>query len=93
MLKPDGEIVRETHDNDVAARLVVSPPIDPQVEDIMQVHVAQQDADRSALRCPLLVRMNLSIFQNTCFQPAPHQADQARICHSVLHKPEQPLVT
>jgi hypothetical protein len=29
MLKPDGEVVSETHDNDVAARLVVSPPIDP----------------------------------------------------------------
>jgi hypothetical protein len=37
--------------------------------------------------------MNLSIFQNACFQPAPDQADQARIPDSVLYKPEQPLVT
>src|SRR5664279_3711309 len=35
MLKPDGEVVSEAHDNDVAARLVVSPPIDPQVEDVV----------------------------------------------------------
>lgn len=34
---------------------------------------------------PFLVRMNLSIFQNTCFQPAPDQADQARISDSMLH--------
>src|SRR6478609_7943991 len=49
MLKPDGEIVSEAHDNDVTARLVVSPPIDPQVEDVVQVHVGEQ----RRYRCPL----------------------------------------
>src|SRR6478609_10838178 len=48
MLKPDGEVVSETHDNDVAARVVVSPPIDPQVEDVVQVHVGEQ----RRYRCP-----------------------------------------
>ena len=50
MVKPDGEIVRETHDNDVAARLVVSPPIDSQVEDVVQVHVGEQRRYRCSLR-------------------------------------------
>ena len=50
MSKPDGEIVRETHDNDVAARLVASPPIDPQVEDVMQVHIGEQRRYRRSLR-------------------------------------------
>src|SRR5271169_2665848 len=52
----------------------------------MQVHVAQQDADRSTLWCPLLVRLNLSIFQDACFQPSPDQADQARITDSTTNR-------
>jgi hypothetical protein len=36
--------------------------------------------------------MNLSIFHNARFQPAPDQADQARISNSMFNKPEQPLV-
>jgi hypothetical protein len=28
---------------------------------------------------PLFVQMNLAIFQNACFQPAPNQTDQARV--------------
>jgi hypothetical protein len=62
--------------------------LEPQVERVVQVDVAQHDADRTPLWCSLLVRMNLAIFQNACFQPAPDQADQARISDSVLHKPE-----
>src|ERR1700730_3376736 len=34
----------------------------PQVEHVVQIHIAQQDADRSALRGSLFVRMDLSIF-------------------------------
>jgi hypothetical protein len=67
--------------------------LEPEVERVVQVHVAQQDADRTTLWRSLLVRMNHSVFQNACFQPAPDQADQARISDSVLNKPEQPLVT
>src|SRR6202163_2130012 len=66
--------------------------LEPQVEHVVQIHIAQQDADRSALRGPLFARMDLSILQHTCFQPAPDQADQARITDSMLDKPEQPLV-
>jgi hypothetical protein len=36
--------------------------------------------------------MDLSIFQDTCFQPAPDQADQARITDSMFDKPKQPIV-
>ena len=50
MVKPDGEIISETHDNDIAARLVASPPIDPQVEDVVQVHVGEQRRYRCSLR-------------------------------------------
>jgi len=36
--------------------------------------------------------LNLSIFQNACFQPSPDQADQARITDSVFNKSEQPFM-
>ena len=36
--------------------------------------------------------MHRSVFQDTRFQPAPDQADQARITDSMFDKPEQPLM-
>src|SRR5256885_4831768 len=59
----------------------------------MQVHVAQHDADRTALWGSLLVWIDLAIFQDACFQPAPDQADHARIADAVLHEAEHPFVT
>lgn len=37
--------------------------------------------------------MNFLIFQYTCFQPAPDQADQAWVSNSMLDKAEHPFVT
>jgi hypothetical protein len=58
----------------------------------MEVHVAQEHANRSTLRGPLLARMNRSIFQDARFQPTPDQADQARIADSMFDKSEHPIV-
>src|ERR1700730_2947799 len=53
----------------------------------MQVHVAQHDADRTALGGSLLVRIDLAVFQDACLQPAPDKADQARIrCTSAAQR-------
>src|SRR6516164_9831131 len=59
----------------------------------MQVHVAQHDADRTALWGSLLVWIDLAVFQDACLQPAPDQADHARIADAVLHEAEHPFVT
>src|ERR1700720_1433895 len=59
----------------------------------MQVHVAQHDADRTALWGSLLVWIDLAVFQDGCLQPAPDQADHARIADAVLHEAEHPFVT
>src|SRR5215510_7337049 len=58
----------------------------------MEVQVAQQYADRSALRSSLIVRIDYSIFQDACLQPAPDQIDQAPITDSVFDKPEHPFM-
>ena len=36
--------------------------------------------------------MHRSVFQDTRFQPAPDQADQARITDSMFDKPEDPIM-
>src|SRR5689334_7103285 len=58
----------------------------------MQVHVAQHDADRTALWGSLLVWIDLAVFQDACLQPAPDQADHARIADAVLHEAEHHFV-
>jgi hypothetical protein len=37
--------------------------------------------------------MNLAIFQHPCLQPAPDQADQARVADSMFDEAQDPLVT
>ena len=59
---------------------------------MMEIEVAQKHADRSPLRCSFLVRMDLSIFQDTRLQPAPDQTDQARITNSMRDEPEHPIM-
>ena len=58
----------------------------------MEVHVAQQHADRSTLRGSLLAQMNRSIFQDTRILPTPDQVDQTRIADSMFDKSEDPIV-
>jgi hypothetical protein len=48
ILEPDDEVVREPHDNDLAVRVALPPPIGPQVKDVVQVHVREQ----RRRRCP-----------------------------------------
>lgn len=50
---------------------------------MMEIKVAQKYANRSALRSSFLIRIDLSIFQDTRLQPAPDQTDQAWITDSM----------
>ena len=42
VLEADDEVVREPHDDHVTVRPRVPPPVGPQVEDVMEVHVREQ---------------------------------------------------
>jgi len=42
VLEPNDEIVGITHSNDIACGELRPPPLDPQVEDVVQVHVSQE---------------------------------------------------
>ena len=42
ILKLHDEVVGETHDDHIPVRVTTSPPLGPQVEDIVQVHISEQ---------------------------------------------------
>ena len=42
VLESHDEVVREPHDDHVAARLLLPPPLDPEVEHVVQVDVRQE---------------------------------------------------
>src|SRR6266516_111230 len=50
VLEPDDEIVGETHDDHITARVPLPPPAGPQVQDVAQVHVGEQRRNRCPLR-------------------------------------------
>jgi hypothetical protein len=41
VLEPD-RVVSETHDDHITVRMPAPPPVSPQVEDVMEVHVGEQ---------------------------------------------------
>ena len=45
MLEAHHEVVRVTHGEHLATRLLTTPLVDPEIEDVMQVHVRQQRRD------------------------------------------------
>jgi hypothetical protein len=51
ILKTDHEVIRITHNNHIAAAAVLAPPLDPQVEHIVQV--------RTPRRCVPLAYLSL----------------------------------
>jgi hypothetical protein len=87
------EVVDISHHAGLAPKSRLDHSLEPQIEHIMQIYVTQQYADRPSLRSSFFARMNLSILQNTCLQPAPNQTNQTLISYSVLHEAEHPFVT
>ncbi|MDA3920854.1 MAG: hypothetical protein PF501_09285 [Salinisphaera sp.] len=66
--------------------------LEPKIQHIVQIQVAQQNADRTALRCTRFVGMHFTFFQYAGFQPSSYQADDARITDPVFNKAQQPFM-
>src|ERR1700692_790491 len=92
VLETDHKVIDVTHQMGFAPQPNLDDVLEPKVEHVMKVHVAQQHANRSTLRGSLLAQMNRSIFQDARFQPTPDQADQARIAYSMFDKSEDPIM-
>lgn len=74
-------------------RMMVSPPLNPQVEDVVKVNIGQKRTDTTSLRCPFFLAYPLPLFQHTGFQPFPDKPNNAPVCNTVLDKRDQPFVT
>src|ERR1700675_545480 len=92
ILETDHKVIDVAHQSGFAPQPALHYAFEPEVEHVMEVHVAQEHANRSTLRGSLLARMNRSIFQDARSQPTPDQADQARIADSMFDKSEDPIV-
>src|ERR1700736_1885819 len=90
-------VINRGHPDSCLARFAAQPALhnalEPKVDQVMEVEVAQKYADRPTLWRTLFARMDRSVLQDARFQPAPDQTDQARITDSMLDKPENPVVT
>ena len=84
------EVVRETHDDHITVRVVTPPPVGPQVEHVMQVHVRQQRRHRCPLRRTLLTLRPLPVLDDPCGQPLADQPQDPFVRDPVLEKLPQP---
>ncbi len=92
ILESHHEIVGETHHDDLTAGGPASPLVDPLIERVVQVEVAQQRADTPALDRPLLATDALPILQHAGFEPFLDQAHDAPVSDAVLEEFHQPRV-
>src|SRR5215472_15558295 len=85
VLESGNEVIGKTHKDDVPVRLLLSPSLDPEVENIVEIDVRQQRANTTALNSPAL-------FQHACLKPFLDQAHDAPVSYAVLDKLHQPSV-
>ena len=88
VLEPCDKIISEPHDDHVTARVMLPPPLGPQVQDVVQVHVGEQRRNRCSLWRPLLRFRQLPVFDDPCGQPLADQPQDPFIRDPV---PEEPL--
>src|SRR5437867_4327516 len=92
MLESHDEVIGKPHDDGVAVGLRLPPPLDPEVEHIVQVEVGQQRADAPALDRTGVGRCSPPILQHAGPQPFLDEAHDAPVRHAVLEKLHQPAV-
>ncbi len=92
MLESYDEVIGITHQHYIAARVLTTPSLDPQVEHIMKVDVGQQRADAPTLNRPHFALCSLALLQHTGGEPFLDQPHDAPVRHTVLDELHQPPV-
>src|SRR5215470_4647146 len=90
MLKPDNKIVSETHNDDLTTRVARTPPLDPHIQDVVQVDIRQQRRYRCPLRHAFLIRRPFPVLDNPRSQPLTDQPQDPFVRDPVLQKLPQP---
>src|SRR6266851_5669826 len=92
VLKAGNDVVGIAHQDDVSLGMVASPPLRPEIEDVMQVDVRQQGRGNAALRRARLRLGHLPVLHHPGLQPFADQANDAAVTDPVLDEADQPLV-
>jgi hypothetical protein len=87
MLETNSEIVGEPDNDHVTLGVPIPPPLSPQVEYVVQVHVSQQRRNRCPLRCPFYVLRPLPVLDDACVHPLLNEPQDPLIRNAVLKKP------
>ena len=91
-LESHHDVIGEAHDDHVAVRLLLTPRLDPQVEDIVEVDVRQQRRGTAALGRPFLHSQVLPVLQHAGVQPFLDEPHDAPVRDPVLDELHQPAV-
>src|SRR6266545_4304139 len=86
MLESHNEVIGKAHDHHVSARLLLPPPLDPEIEHVVQIEVGQQRADASALHRPYLAPCPRALLQHAGVQPFLDESHDAPVRNPVLDK-------
>src|SRR5690349_14713183 len=92
MLKPSHEVIGEADEDDLSARLLLPPLLNPEIEHIVKIDVGQQWANTPALNCPYLAPHPIALFQHAGLEPFLDQAHDAPVGYAMLDKFHQPPV-
>ena len=90
MLESRDEVIGKTDEDYFPVRLLLSPSLDPEVENIVEIDVRQQRTDTSALNRSYLTLNSPALFQHARLEPFLDQAHDAPVGYAVLDKLHQP---
>src|SRR5467141_2143340 len=86
------DVVRESHDDDIAVCPLLTPRLDPQIEYVMKIDVSQKRRCTSTLGRPFLRPYSFPILQHAGVQPFLDQPHDAPICNPMLNELHKPFV-
>src|SRR6266545_1673579 len=92
MLESHDEVIGEAHDHDVPVRLLLSPPLDPEIEHVVQIDVGQQRTDTPALDRADLTPCPRPVLQHAGVQPLLDEPHNAPVRDPMLDELHQPPV-
>src|ERR1700678_869903 len=92
VLETNHQIVSVADDNNFAAGYFLAPHLDPQIEDIMQIHICQQRRDHRSLRSACRRLRPFAFFRYSRFQPFLDQPKHPVVSNSMRHKLHGPFV-
>jgi hypothetical protein len=90
MLESGHKVIGKANEDDLSARMPLSPLSDPEVECVVEIDIRQQWANTPALNCTHLTLHSFTLFQHAGFEPFLNQAHDAPIGYTVLDKFHQP---